>query len=475
MKSLKKYSWLLFCFAMSLMACVTPKNSNTQTIAYTPDYSSIFPNPERGWHNRRNINQPDKVSSLDFSDVKKNGHTLLHSYIRLDSFKETDSISTEFLDYLQYVLDTIRVQGLKIILRPTHVWSAAPNVHESRILKHIDQVNAVIARNADVVCHIETGYLGKWGEWHSGLYSDLSSKADGDVRYRIIERILNTTPDILPLAMRYPMHIREILDELPTPAGSKPLTQVQKDRIGHHGDCFLYDEHDRGTYLRQNIWFGNQSIEQQKAYTFSMATSIGGNRMVGGETCSSKIDRIDDTQSDMAKAKWTEININFWEEAIKMWKERILPAHGNDPEESEFDRLSRKLGYRIRLIDASISKNIKAGSQFNLSVNLCNDGYAGIIKKRPLYIVFENANNRYNIELENVDVRTWVSGNIQLTQQQIQLPADMQAGKYNVALWLPDYFEQLHSNPSYSIRFANKNVWDEKNGYNLIFSDILVK
>ncbi|MFO7622675.1 MAG: hypothetical protein R6W81_15650, partial [Bacteroidales bacterium] len=31
---------------------------------------------------------------------------------------------------------------------------------------------------------------------------------------------------------------------------------------------------------------GNQTLEQQKQYTFDMITSYGGNKIVGGETCS---------------------------------------------------------------------------------------------------------------------------------------------------------------------------------------------
>jgi len=360
----------------------------TTTVNYTADLSTVFPNPERGWHNRRDVDGRGHNDDRDFSDVKAAGHTLVHSYLRLDDFKNTDTIPQSYLDDLQEALDAIRAAGLKIILRPTHVWSDVPNVPESRILKHIEQLNAVISKNADVVNHLEAGLLGKWGEWHSGRYTDLSSRADGDTRYRIIKKILDTTPDNIPVAMRYPMHIREILDELPVPEGSEPLTQIQRDRIGHHGDCFLYDEHDRGTYARSNIWFGNQTLEQQKQYTFDLITSYGGNRMVGGETCSEKIERIDDTQNDMAATNWTEINIDFWKDAIEMWKKRSLPASGNDPAESEFNRISRKFGYRLRLIDATFPMSAKAGESLTIAANLNNYGFASIFKTHPKFLSF---------------------------------------------------------------------------------------
>ena len=448
--------------------------SNT-TVTYIPNLSVVFPNPERGWHNRRDVDGRGGDDDRDFSDVKAAGHTLVHSYLRLDDFRDTDIIPQSYLDDMQEALDAIRAHGLKIILRPTHVWSESPSVPESRILKHIEQLNAVISKNADVISHLEVGYLGKWGEWHSGLYTDLDNRADGDTRYRIVKKILDTTPESMPIAMRYPMHIREILDELPVPEGSEPLTQVQRDRIGHHSDCFLYNEHDRGTYARLNVWFGDQTLEQQKQYTFEMITSYGGNKIVGGETCSEKIERIDDTQNDMAAANWTEININFWKEAIEMWKERLLPASGNDPEESEFNRISRKLGYRLRLIDVSLPMSAKAGESFTISANLSNDGYASIIKKRPIYLVLDNGTDRYNIELTNIDVRKWVSGPFVLSPQTLILPSDIKSGTYKLALWLPDASANLQSRPEYAVRFANNNVWDATKGFNVLTESLIIK
>lgn len=455
-----------------------PSNTTLQipatTTTYTADLTTIFPNPERGWHNRRNLIDRRNNSGRDFSDVRAAGHTLVHSYLRLDEFREKDNIPQAYLDNLREGLDAIREYGLKIVIRPSYVWDESPSVPEARILGHIEQLNAVISANADVVCHLEVGYLGKWGEWHSGLYTDLSSREYGDTRYRIIKKIMDTTLDNMPIAMRYPMHIREILDELPAPEGTEPLTQEQRDRIGHHNDCFLFNEHDRGTYSRTNLWFGDQTLEQQKQYTFNMITSYGGNKMVGGETCSPAIDRIDDTQAEMALANWTELNINFWGKAIDMWKKRMLSASGNDPAESEFDRISRKLGYRLRMIDATFPISAKAGESFSIKAHLSNDGYAGIIKKRPIYLVFDNGTDRYDIELTNVDVRTWLSGPVTLSQLTISLPLKMSPGTYKLALWLPDASVPLQLRPEYSVRLANKAMWDTTKGYNLLTESLII-
>ena len=270
------------------------------------------------------------------------------------------------------------------------------------------------------------------------------------------------------------MHMRELLDELPVPDGSEPLTQVQRDRLGHHNDCFLYDLHDRGTYERHGEWFGHQTVEQQKQYVFDMITSYGGNKLMGGETCMSAIDRIEATQNDMAKANWTELNIDFWEGAIDMWRQRSLPASGNDPAETEFDRISRKLGYRLRLIDATFPTSAKAGRGFAISATLINDGYASVIKPRPIYLVFDNGTDRYNVQLRDVDVRTWVSGEVRLSKQTVTLPPEMPAQTYKLALWLPDHYTNLHARPEYSIRLANRGLWDATKGYNVLLDSVTI-
>lgn len=194
--------------------------------------------------------------------------------------------------------------------------------------------------------------------------------------------------------------------------------------------------------------------------------------MIGGETCSPAIDRIDYTQKEMAETNWTELNINYWGDAIKMWKSRQLAATVVDPAESEFKRISRKLGYRLRLINATFPVKAAAGKDFTFSASLSNDGYAGIIKPRPVYLVFDNGIERHNILLKNVDARQWLSGAIQLSSITISLPSNMSPGTFKLAIWLPDTDVELQMRTEYSVRFANYNVWDSIKGYNVLSDSI---
>jgi hypothetical protein len=482
---------LLILAAQSAMNPAVAQSPTT----YSADLATAFANPERGFHNRyeiiNDVSVNDYASSatsiagfnpdmLDrtFARAKANGNTIIHSYLHLDKFQDTDTLPQALLDNLASGLAAIRTAGLKMVLRPAYAWSASPTTPESRILGHIAQINTVLSANADVVLHLETGYLGPWGEWHTSIYTDAFNRQYADTRYRIVQKIISTTPSSIPVVVRYPIFIRELLTPsvMPAPAGTPALTQEQMNRIGFHNDCFLADSADMGTY-DNNSWMGWFYIEEKKQWMYDLATSFGANKMVGGETCDA--DGQNDAaginvQAEMSKLNFTEINEDFAAVNINKWKNNTVAASGNDPAETVFVRLKRKMGYRIRLINATFPTSATAGGNFTISANLQNDGYAGIIKQRPLFLVFKSSTARFDIPLSGVDVRLWLSGANSIAPHSVTLPSNMPNGTYQLALWLPDENTGLRTRPEYSVRFANQGIWDSTNGFNVLSNSISI-
>lgn len=484
---------LSLLLSVALLYGIVPSGpASAATLTYTGDFSTAFPNPERGYHNRYEIIDDPSVNDyassatsiagfnpdmLDrtFARAKADNDTLIHSYIHLDKYKNTDQLPQALLDNLASGLAAVRAAGMKIILRPAYAWSESPAVPESRILGHIQQLNAVISANADVVNHLEAGYIGPWGEWHTSQYTNPFSRPEADNRYRIIKAILDTTPASIPVVIRYPIFIKEIL-ELPTPSGASPLTQQDKDRIGFHNDCFLADTADMGTY-DNNSWMGWYYVEQKKQWMYDLATAAGGNKMVGGETCdaSGSNDAAGvNVQAEMGKLHFTEINEDFAAVNLNIWKAANLPASGNDPAETAFTRIKRKLGYRLRLVDATFPTSASPGAAFSFSAHMNNDGYAGPIKPRPAFLVFDNGTQRYDVPLSGLDPRNWTPGAITVAAQNVTLPANMAAGTYKLALWLPDNAAGLRARPEYSVRLANTGIWDAAKGYNVLSAAVTV-
>ncbi|WP_432841196.1 DUF4832 domain-containing protein [Dactylosporangium sp. CA-092794] len=466
----------------------------TISVTYAGDFGTVFTNPERGFHNRYEIvNDPsvnDYASNtipgfnpdqLDrtFARAKADGDTLIHSYVHLDKYQTSD-LPQALLDNLGTGLAAVRAQGMKIVLRFAYVWDGYSAVTEPQMERHIDQLAPVLAANADVIMHLEAGFFGAWGEWHESPYTASSDESQAPVRYRLVKKLLSSTPASIPVAIRYPIFNYEFAQRTTPPPGcTLPdnclLTTQDFDRLGFHDDCFLADSADMGTY-DQNSWLGWFDVSVKKQWVYDMATSSGGNKIVGGETCNSS--GANDTagvnaQYELSHQHWTEINEDYAPVNIDIWKQAGLAASGTDPAETLFTRIKRKLGYRLRLVDATYTAQATAGAPFTFAAHLANDGYAGIIKPRPVYLVFDDGTHRYNVPLAGIDARTWRPGAVTVPAQTVTLPA-MAAGTYRLALWLPDQAEGLRANPAYSVRLANTGTWDAAKGYNVLTGAISV-
>ncbi|MDR1157157.1 MAG: DUF4832 domain-containing protein [Oscillospiraceae bacterium] len=532
---------IVILFSLMAAAVSCSATSKTQTFAYTPDFTSVITNPERGYF--ENFSGLDPLHPQDFEEdyaqwltdpeydswylgggylkllrsSRQDGVTMLDANIYVNKYINSPELPQSFLDELSRALQVVREARMKITLRIVYADAWTPMVVEKNYLRHIEQIGAVITENSDIVESLSAGILGPWGEWHNdddyvmvdnksykredrpeyenGMpTTDINSPEQGAQRYRLIKQLLDHTPDTIPVVMRYVEFLMEIkaLAENP-PQGATILTQAQLDRLGLHDDSFasFVMSHTRAGGWEEAFypyWDDDKKYDQVNevaAFAAQLETSYGGDVLQYGETTwypdddldFGKDDPLANTEvvdagaqlalSEAAARKLTMINRSWHVKHLDFWKGIWLPASGNDPAESAYTRLERKLGYRLRLDTAAFTTNAKNGDTFAIRAILHNDGYAGIIRLRPIFVVFDDGVNRYDIELMNVDARTWLSGENRLDAS-VTLPKDMETGEYAVALWLPDYYENLRGLPAYSVRFANKGIWCGSKGYNYL-------
>jgi hypothetical protein len=446
---------------------------------------------------------------------REDGVTLLDAHIYLDDFIDAPELPEAFVDELPKALRVVREAGMKIVLRAVYADAWTPMVVEENYLRHVEQIGEVVTENADIVAALCAGVLGPWGEWHNdedhvmvdgtsheraarpeyqnhAPTTDLASPEQGAQRYRLVEHWLDNTPDTVPVLIRYTEYLMELkaLADDP-PAGAAALTPARLDRLGLHDDSFAsyVMSHTRGGGWEQPFhpyWDDRQvydPVEDVAGFATRLETSYGGDVLQTGEpewypadesdldiTDPSLDTRLVDagarlTLEQVVARKMTSMNRSYNTRHLQFWKDTMFPASGGDPAESVYDRLDRRLGYRLRVETAEFTTDVGRGDSFDITVTVVNDGYAGIVRPRPLFLVFDNGTNRYDVELSAVDVRTWRSGTHQL-KAAVVLPVDMEAGHYTVALWLPDQDEDLRDLPEYSVRFANPDVWNESQGYN---------
>jgi len=141
-------------FTLLLTATIT----FSATVTYQEDTTN-FPNPERGYYI---VN----LSANDLRAARKAGMTLVRKYYRLDSCLDVDVVPQSVLDGIHNDAAILRQEGAKLIPRFSYNFGACTTPPVERVLKHIEQLGPVLRSNSDIIAFIETGFIGKWGEWH---------------------------------------------------------------------------------------------------------------------------------------------------------------------------------------------------------------------------------------------------------------------------------------------------------------------
>lgn len=389
-----------------------------------------FPNPERGFYATA-----DLLAEDDLSWVRAGGHTLVHSYVRLDDHR-AGSLPESLLDRLDAGLGRARDAGIEVVLRFAYNFGpypdSEPDAPEEVILGHIAQLEPVLRADADVIAFVQAGFIGAWGEWHTST-NDLL--ADPAVRRRILERLLDALPAGRSVLLRYPPYKEEMyggpLDDATAFSGSFAA------RTGHHNDCFLASDTDLGTYP-------SDAIERWKSYLEADTRYVP----MGGETCAPNPPRSECASAleEMARLHWSFVNDDYHEEVLAGWERGGCRAE-----------LERRLGYRLVLVAASTPDAVRPGGSFRLRVALANEGFAAPMNPRPVLVVLDGP-ARVAAELP-VDVRRWLPGSHAL-EVRLRLPSSLPEGDYRLALALPAADPRLAERPEYAVRLANDGVWD---------------
>lgn len=147
----------------------------TQTMTYMPSDEN-FPNPERGFYIQRSPLWIDEeripLEREELDQARAQGIDLIRTYYVLDRHRDR-MLDDSVFAALQADLDTIRAAGFKVILRFTYNFPLdescvrAIDAPLEIVLMHIDQLAPILRANVDVIAHMEAGFIGAWGEWHS--------------------------------------------------------------------------------------------------------------------------------------------------------------------------------------------------------------------------------------------------------------------------------------------------------------------
>ena len=432
---------------------------------YAPD-DTDFPNPERGfyeqvqWNANKGYNAVIGDSYFNAARAASRSLILRIYYMDSETLRTNQPLPNDFITMFNADMAKFRTNGMKCILRFAYDENSGDGFQDASPATwatHLAQLKPYLQANADVIYVVQAGFLGVWGEWY---YSSLGRGDDIDlaVKNNLIGQLLEAVPANRCVQLRTPLFKKQYLDHNNALTSAAAYKGTAQARLGHHNDAFLNGEQNQGTY--ENRTTDMEYIAQECLYV-----PIGGEtNLDDGELstydawCKGSI-----AEAEMAQLHYSYLNHSYSQYVTNQWKT-----------EGSYARMSKLLGYRFELTDATLPNEATAGTQMNVQLNIKNVGYAPLYNERHAYIVFKNNTNTYSIQLES-DPRTWAPNNATIAiDEYITLPATMAAGTYDLYLYLPDASASIAADPKYAVRFANQGIWESETGYNKLNKQVEV-
>ena len=438
----------------------TGTDASLTTVSYTVSEEQ-FPNPERGMYSGTSFSKDtgSPITPSRLTSNRRENRTLYMLEFWFKDYFESD-ISEAYLELIRQNLEVFRTGGTKCILRfgysdgisdLSHPYESGPfDPTEEWVLRHITQLKPILQEYADVIFVLQAGFVGCWGEWYytNNFVANPTTEEDYLPRKHVCDALLDALPGNRQIELRTPqfkmkMYGYSLADTITRAESHQPTA---KARLGGHNDCYLASGNDLGTFN------GNAQKDYWKAE--SLYT------IMGGETCElSNYCKCDNTIKNLTEFHFTYLNVNYNREVIKYWERNNC-----------YDEIKLRLGYRFALTEASFTSKPAAGSPFRAVLNIQNNGFAPAMNPRDVELVLCDKGGKvvqtYKVDS---DPRYWMPSATTQIDTTVDLPQGL-SGEYTLYLNLPDPAQTLRTNPMFSIRLANENVWDENSGYNKLYT-----
>ena len=361
------------------------------------------------------------------------------------------SINKDKIQEIQEYFNILRENGYKVIFRVVYDSEGEENPEPefNNILEHIETLKSIYEKNEDILLVIEAGYLGSYGEWHSGKYDD-----DVEYRNRIIQKLLEVVPKSITINLRKPSFITDYTTE--TLTEDNAYSGVDVSRLGLHNDGYLASDTDYGTYEREER---KETLEYQHELTKYT--------IFGGE-CQNKdsiYTNIENAISDMENRHCTYLNKTYDREVKEKWKQTTVNTNSDDiySGENGYKYIQDNLGYRLVIKNSAFYRE---EDRIGIQLNLENRGFGNIVNKKDVDIILESEDNTHYIRVDT-DIRKDIL-NDKILDYIVELPRNLKDGNYKVYIKISEPYESLKEDSNYSIKFANINIWNEELGANYI-------
>lgn len=344
-------------------------------------------NPARGFYN---------LYRFMIRDEKENYWQLVQELYRED--KNTDLTLVE-INLQEYRNGEISDAGLaniaslfqalndldkQLIIRFLYDWDGDNETYEPEtidiILRHMEQMEKVLAEFSEKIFIIQGLFIGNWGEMNGTKYF-----GDGDL-ICLMEKMGDVTTSDVYLAVRTPSQWRCItgLEE----ADEKTIKEHPlAGRISLYNDGMLGSESDYGTYRVYEV-NGKKISEREEELAFQEnLCSLVPN---GGEVINDNAyNDFEQAVKDLATMHVTYLNEGHDQEVLEKWKETRIK--GNDCYQGldGYTYIERHLGYRL-LIEKSYLHYSSIWNHIEVSVTMKNVGFAPLYRETETELIFRD-------------------------------------------------------------------------------------
>ena len=384
----------------------------------------------------------------------------------LNGTGEDRDLDGEFFKNLRGTFENCRNNGSTIAMRFRYDENGKQNPEPKtfqKVLDHIAQIknDGVMEEYKDILMFVESGFVGMWGEQQGGKYTSVEYKA------KLLEAVLDMVPAPVPVTVRTPDIFAKYVGIPRSELASYECKNDTERRVGLYDDGYMGSKSDLGTYANREIeteWLGKQTLTSYFGGEFSGDIKFA---VSEGQYVPEK------AIPEMYKTHLSYINGNIFQlyKDYKFSKKYDVDFINNSAYygQTVWQFIRDHLGYRFVLEESRIDKRVSQGGQLNLSFTLINKGFANPVKKQKCEIILEKDGAFTTCEVD-LDPTKWYSGERVENKLHLKIPAFLEKGKWNI------YFKSSIGNDGLeqfnmrSIRFANKNVWSEIYGANLLGS-----
>jgi hypothetical protein len=446
---------------------------STNTITYQADDSN-FPNPERGWFVFKELKPTYATNGNNWATTAlldtyyAQGYRLVKHIIRIPT--TSGDLPKGFLDELIQEAALVRDKGMKIFYRFNYNWNHNTSNEDAPTditVKHLEQLKPFFDENADIIAWMEMGFIGYWGEMHTSTSGHIVEKTVGlsDSGKEILYKALDVFPSNRVIGVRYPQIIFRDSNEYGSLGFQSPLTE-DKAYDGSYQSRLAawYANFGAG----EKLWHADQEYVAQWAPSTEFVPQWA------------HCDHFQDLTMD--SYEWLDDAQTFHYVALSNPKDENHTVDIYDRWQSDgvYDDYEKYLGYRFRLTESKIDANVAVRGELTLQLTIANDGWARPVNCRPVEVILRNKQTGNEITVPydpGIDERLWLPapGTSAVKTMALTLPETATVGNYELLLNFPDAYATLRDNPDYSVRLANKGLWEGSTGYNRLNAIVEVK